>query len=110
MSDCKELIERKWVTIMCLFWDGGKLNLENGEEIQEIKKKKYLNTEHINTAMALLRIEFPDIGGLDNVHGDTIFLFQSLIKIKRFKLTIPPIIIGSLQRHVSIAFAKKTGK
>jgi hypothetical protein len=44
------------------------------EEIQETAKGWYLNTEHINAEIALLRTEFPGIGGLYNVHwGQNLF-------------------------------------
>jgi hypothetical protein len=49
-------------------------------EIQEISKGGYLNTEHINAAIALLRTEFPEIGGLFNVQWGQNLSFPGIEK------------------------------
>ncbi|KAK4028735.1 hypothetical protein OUZ56_021756 [Daphnia magna] len=45
----------------------------DSKEIAGIEKEEWLGTEHINAALALLRTQFPNIGGLFNVQwGQTI--------------------------------------
>ncbi|KAI9551094.1 LOW QUALITY PROTEIN: hypothetical protein GHT06_001927 [Daphnia sinensis] len=39
----------------------------DSKEIARIEKEEWLGTEHINAALALLRTQFPNIGGLFNV-------------------------------------------
>ena len=43
----------------------------SAEEINEIKRSTKLTTRHINSALALVRKNFPEIGGLFNVHHAT---------------------------------------
>ena len=49
-------------------------------EILEISKGGYLKTEHINAAIALLRTEFPEIGGLFNVQWGQNLSFPGIEK------------------------------